>query len=552
MMVVHMLSPDESLDQLYVSNYTKSRVRDQLIRLDGVGDITIFGKREFSARVWLDPDRLSSLGLTAGDVVNALREQSIQVSGGSLGAPPNNADNAFQVTVTTQGRLEDPKEFGRVIVKASSDGRVVRVRDVARVEMGARSYANNSYLNGVPAVGMGIFQRPGSNALATAQSIIDTMETLSADFPPGMEYQIVYNPTEFIEASINSVYQTIFEAMFLVIAVIVIFLQNWRTAIIPLLAIPVSLVGTFAITLALGYSLNLLSLFGPILAIGIVVDDAIVVVENAKRNIDNSITPFKASQRTMDEVQGAIIGTSLVLIAVFIPSAFVPGITGQFHVQFAVTISVATIISTINSLSLSPALAGILLKPRATTPSRNPLTRLAGVLSGGFDRAFDSLSNVYGRVVSFLVGTWGMLILMLALFCGLLFATWQVLQSTPTGFIPESDQGYAIVVVQLPDGASLDRTDAVIRQAEKIARETPGVSDAVAFAGFSGATFTGASNQGVIFTPFDSFEDRLEADLPAHKIVGALFGRMQVLQEAFIIAIAPHRFAALAMAAASS
>jgi HAE1 family hydrophobic/amphiphilic exporter-1 len=254
----------------------------------------------------------------------------------------------------------------------------------------------------------------------------------------------------------------------------------------------------------------------------------------------------------MDEVQGAIIGTSLVLIAVFIPSAFVPGITGQFHVQFAVTISVATIISTINSLSLSPALAGILLKPRATTPSRNPLTRLAGVLSGGFDRAFDSLSNVYGRVVSFLVGTWGMLILVLALFCGLLFATWQVLQSTPTGFIPESDQGYAIVVVQLPDGASLDRTDAVIRQAEKIARETPGVSDAVAFAGFSGATFTSASNQGVIFTPFDSFEDRLEADLPAHKIVGALFGRMQVLQEAFIIAIAPHRFAALAMAAASS
>lgn len=539
MMVVHMLSPDESLDQLYVSNYTKSRVRDQLIRLDGVGDITIFGKREFSARVWLDPDRLSSLGLTAGDVVNALREQNVQVSGGSLGAPPNNADNAFQVTVTTQGRLEDPKEFGRVIVKASSDGRVVRVRDVARVEMGARSYANNSYLNGVPAVGMGIFQRPGSNALATAQSIIDTMETLSADFPPGMEYQIVYNPTEFIEASINSVYQTIFEAMFLVIAVIVIFLQSWRTAIIPLLAIPVSLVGIFAITLALGYSLNLLTLFGLILAIGIVVDDAIVVVENAERNIDNGMTPFKASQRTMDEVQGAIIGTSLVLIPVFIPSAFVPGITGQFYVQFAVTISVATIISTINSLSLSPALAGILLKPRATTPSRNPLTRLAGVLSGGFNRAFDSLSNVYGRVVSFLVGTWGMLILVLALFCGLLFATWQVLQSTPTGFIPESDQGYAIVVVQLPDGASLDRTDAVIRQAEKIARETPGVSDAVAFAGFSGATFTGASNQGVIFTPFDSFEDRLEADLPAHKIVGALFGRMQVLQEAFIIAIAP-------------
>ncbi len=539
MMVVHMLSPDESLDQLYTSNYTKSRVRDQLIRLDGVGDITIFGEREFSARVWLNPDRLSSLGLTAGDVVAALREQNVQVSGGSLGAPPNNADNAFQVTVTTQGRLEDPKEFGRVIVKASDDGRVVRVRDVARVEIGARSYANNSYLNGVPAVGLGIFQRPGSNALATAQDIIDTMETLSKDFPPGLEYRIVYNPTEFIEASINSVYKTIFEAMFLVIAVIVIFLQSWRTAIIPLLAIPVSLVGTFAVMLALGYSLNLLTLFGLILAIGIVVDDAIVVVENVERNIDNGMTPFAASQRTMDEVQGAIIGTSLVLIAVFIPSAFVPGITGQFYAQFAVTISVATIISTINSLSLSPALAGVLLKPRATTSSSNPLARVGRVLSGGFNRAFDSLSNVYGLAVGFLVGAWGMLIVVLVLFCGLLFATWQVLQTTPTGFIPESDQGYAIVVVQLPDGASLDRTDAVIRQAEQIARDTPGVSDAVAFAGFSGATFTGASNQGVIFTPFDSFEDRLEADLPAHKIVGALFGRMQVLQEAFIIAIQP-------------
>ncbi len=459
MMVVHMLSPDESLDQLYVSNYTKSRVRDQLIRLDGVGDITIFGEGEFSARVWFDPDRLALLGLTASDVVNALREQNVQVSGGSLGAPPNNADNAIQVTVTTQGRLEDPKEFGRVIVTASDDGRVVRVRDVAWVEMGARSYANNSYLNGVPAVGLGIFQRPGSNALATGQEIIDTMDELATDFPPGLEYRIVYNPTEFIEASINSVYQTIFEVMVLVIAVILIFLQSWRTAIIPLLAIPVSLVGTFAIILALGYSLNLLTLFGLILAIGIVVDDAIVVVENVERNIDNGMTPFKASQRTMDGVQGAIIGTSLVLIAVFIPSAFVPGITGQFYAQFAVTISVATIISTINSLSLSPALAGVLLKSCDAKPSTNPLARIGGALSDGFNRAFDTLSNACGRLV--------------------------------------------------------------------------------AFAGFFGATFTVASNQGVIFTPFDSFEDRLEADPPAHKIVGALFGRMQVLQKAFIIAIAP-------------
>lgn len=535
MMVVHMLSPDETFDQLYVSNYAKARVRDQLVRLDGVGDVTIFGEREFSARVWLDPDRLASLGLTASDVVNALREQNVQVSGGSLGAPPNNADNAFQVTVTTQGRLEDTREFGRVIVRASDDGRVVRVRDVARVEIGARSYANNSYLNNKPAVALGIFQRPGSNALATAEEILAKMEEASADFPQGLEYQVVYNPTEFIEASVNSVYETILEAVVLVVIVIVIFLQSWRTAIIPLLAIPVSLIGTFAIMLALGYSLNLLTLFGLILAIGIVVDDAIVVVENVERNIDAGQTPFQAAQRTMDEVQSAIIGTSLVLIAVFIPSAFVPGITGQFYAQFAVTISVATVISTVNSLSLSPALAAALLKARSDAPSRNPLARLGAA----FNRGFDKVADGYARLVGFLVGGWGMLVVCLALFTGLLGATWWVLQKTPTGFIPESDQGYAIVVVQLPDGASLDRTDAVMRRATEIALDTPGVSDAVAFAGFSGATFTGASNQGVIFTPFDSFEDRLAADLPANKIVGALFGRMQALEEAFIIAIAP-------------
>ncbi|MEO0361075.1 MAG: efflux RND transporter permease subunit, partial [Pseudomonadota bacterium] len=374
MMVVHMLSPDSTFDQLYVSNYARSRVRDRLVRLDGVGDLQIFGEREFSARVWLDPDRLASLSLTAADVVAALREQNVQVSGGSLGAPPNNADNAFQVTVTTQGRLETPREFGRVIVRASDDGRVVRVRDVARVEIGARSYVTNSYLNNKPAVALGIFQRPGSNALASAQEILSLMEELSEDFPPGLEHQVVYNPTEFIESSVNAVYETIFEAVILVIIVVLVFLQSWRTALIPLLAIPVSLVGTFAVMLALGYTLNLLTLFGLILAIGIVVDDAIVVVENVERNIEDGKSPRDASARTMDEVQSAIIGTSLVLIAVFVPSAFVPGITGQFYTQFAVTISVATVISTLNSLSLSPALAALLLKPKnGEGASRNPL-----------------------------------------------------------------------------------------------------------------------------------------------------------------------------------
>ena len=539
MMVVHMLSPDETFDQLYVSNYARSRVRDRLVRLDGVGDLLIFGEREFSARVWLDPDRLGSLGLTAGDVVAALREQNVQVSGGSLGAPPNNADNAFQVTLTTQGRLEDPREFGRVIVKSSDDGRVVRVRDVARVEIGARSYVTNSYLNNKPAVALGIFQRPGSNALATADEILGVMDELAEDFPPGLEYQVVYNPTEFIEASVHAVYQTLFEAVLLVVAVIIVFLQSWRTAIIPLLAIPVSLIGTFAVMLALGYSLNLLTLFGLILAIGIVVDDAIVVVENVERNIDDGMSPRDASARTMDEVQNAVIGTSLVLIAVFVPAALVPGITGQFYRQFAVTISVATVISTINSLSLSPAMAAAVLKPRSDAPSRNPFARLTDPLANGFNRGFDALARGYGRVVRGLVSSWGMLALCMVAFGGLLGVTYWINTQVPTGFIPEADQGYAIVVVQLPDGAARDRTDAIIQQATDIALETPGVTNAVAFAGFSGATFTNASNQGVIFTTFESFEDREVSGLTANAIVGQLFGRMQSLREAFIIAIAP-------------
>ena len=539
MMVVHMLSPDDSFDQLYVSNYARSRVRDRLVRLDGVGDLRIFGEREFSARVWLDPDRLTALGLTAGDVVDALREQNVQVSGGSLGAPPNDSDSAFQVTITTQGRLENPNEFGRVIVNASDDGRVVRVRDVARIEIGARSYVSNSYLNNKSAVALGIFQSPGSNALATADEIIALMDDVAEDFPAGLEYSIVYNPTEFIAASVDAVYETLFEAVLLVVLVIVIFLQSWRTAIIPLLAIPVSLIGTFAVMLALGYTLNLLTLFGLILAIGIVVDDAIVVVENVERNIKNGMTPRQASMRTMDEVQNAIIGTSLVLVAVFVPAAFVPGITGQFYEQFAVVISVATIISTINSLTLSPALSASLLKPHSTMPSGNPFARLVLPLANGFNAVFDRLTRGYTWVISALVSTRKMLAVSLVAFCGLLGATYWISQEVPTGFIPDSDRGFAIVVVQLPDGASLERTDEVIRQATDIALETHGVEDAVAFAGFSGATFTNASNQGVIFTTLESFDSRAEAGLDVNTIVGQLFVRMSSLREAFIIAIAP-------------
>ena len=539
MMVVHMLSPDDSFDQLYVSNYARSRVRDVLVRLDGVGDLLIFGEREFAARIWLDPDRLAAFGLTAGDVVDALREQNVQVSGGSLGAPPNDLGSAFQVTVTTQGRLTSADQFEDVIVRASEDGRIVRVRDVASAEIGAREYVTNSYLNNKAAVALGIFQRPGSNALETADEIIAKMEELSQDFPAGLAYQVVYNPTEFIESSVNAVYTTIFEAVLLVVLVIVVFLQSWRTAIIPLLAIPVSLVGTFAAMLALGYSLNLLTLFGLVLAIGIVVDDAIVVVENVERNIKLGLSPREASHRTMDEVAGAVIGIALVLMAVFVPTIFVAGITGQFYSQFAVTISVATAISAINSLTLSPSLAAILLRSHSDEAPRNPLARFGERLAGAFNRGFDGLSAGYAWLISVLVGSWLRLGAMLAVFGGLLFGGWYMLNTVPTGFIPPMDQGYAIVVVQLPDGASLERTDAIIRQASDIALATPGVENAVGFAGFSGATFTNASNQGVLFTPFTSFEEREATGLTAGAIVGNLYARMQILREAFVIAVPP-------------
>ena len=365
------------------------------------------------------------------------------------------------------------------------------------------------------------------------------MKRLSADFPPGLAYQIVYNPTEFIAESISEVYKTIFEAVILVVIVILVFLQSARTAIVPIVAIPVSLIGTFAVLLAFGFSLNMLTLFGLVLAIGIVVDDAIVVVENIERNIALGFDPKTAARRTMDEVGAAVVAISLVLIAVFVPTAFIPGISGQFYLQFAITISVATAISAFNSLTLSPALAGVLFKPHTTAPPRFALTRLLNRLAAGFNHGFERLSAGYAAIVRFLVARRTALVGMLVVFAGLLFATYFALQNVPRGFIPTLDQGYAIVVIQLPDGASLARTDAVVKRASQIIKETPGVTDAVAFAGFSGATFTNASNAGVIFARFDSFEHRLEQHLPANAIIGSLYGRLQAIQEAFIIAIPP-------------
>ncbi|MDD9926890.1 MAG: multidrug efflux RND transporter permease subunit [Rhodospirillaceae bacterium] len=536
MMVVHMLSPDNTYDQLYVSNYAKTRVRDLLLRLQGVGSVTLFGEREYSLRIWLDPEKLQNSGLTAGDVVSALQEQNVQVSGGALGTPPNEGDNAFQYIVTTQGRFESVKQFKKVIVKATETGRLIRLQDVARVELGARDYITNSYLNGKPAVALGIFQRPGTNALETAADIIATMERVKRDFPPGLDFQIVYNPTEYIEESIFEVYKTLFEASALVVLVIVIFLQSWRAAIIPVAAIPVSLIGTFAVMAAFGFSLNTLTLFGLILAIGIVVDDAIVVVENVERNIAAGLSPREATHRTIDEVASALVATTLVLIAVFVPTAFIPGISGQFYQQFALTIAVSTVISTFNSLTLSPALAGLLLRPRDVSAPRFFLTRWLRGFANGFDRGFDRLSGGYARTIGMVVRR---KFVMLLIYAGLIGGTVHMFDTVPRGFIPTLDQGYAIVVVQLPDGASLTRTDDVVQRATAMIREMPGIKDAVAFAGFSGATFTNASNTAAIFTTFQDDETRRAAGLSAERIIGQMFGQLQAIQEAFIIAVPP-------------
>jgi hydrophobe/amphiphile efflux-1 (HAE1) family protein len=545
MMVVHLLSPNERYDQLYVSNYARSRIRDALVRLDGVGDVILFGEREYSLRIWLDPEKLSAYGMTASDVVEALRDQNVQVSGGQIGAPPNTGANAFQYTVTTEGRFSEARQFRYVVVKATASGRLVQLQDIARVELGAKEYVTNSYLDGKPAVALGIFSRPGTNALAAADSIKQKMQDLAKNFPPGLSYDIIYNPTEFISESIDEVYKTIGEAAILVAIVVLVFLQSWRTAIIPIVAIPVSLIGTFAFLLAFGFSLNMLTLFGLVLAIGIVVDDAIVVVENVERNLARGMTPKQAAHVTMDEVGTAVVAISLVLIAVFVPTAFIPGISGQFYRQFAVTISVATAISALNSLTLSPALASIVLKAHREDEPQGPFARAGGFIANGFNRGFDRLSAGYSWVVRHLVRTGLAIGCALVAFAGLLYATYYMGTTVPRGFVPTMDQGYAIVVIQLPDGASLSRTDAVIQKATKIIESVPGVKHSVAFAGFNGATFTNASNSGVIFTPFDSFEDRLKKGLSAGQIVGQLYGSLQSIQEAFIIAVPPPAIAGI-------
>lgn len=536
MMVVHLYSPDKSRDQLYVSNYASLEIKDALTRVDGVGSITVFGSRDYSMRVWLDPGRLESLGLTSQDVVTALQGQNLQVASGVLNQPPEEQPLAFQVSVQTQGRLTDPAEFGNIVVKQTA-GAVVRLRNIARVELAALDYGTNSYLDRDPAVALAIFQRPGSNALATAKTIRTLMADLSQRFPSGVKYAIVYDPTTFIQQSVTEVEHTILIAVVLVVLVVILFLQTWRAAVIPIIAIPVSLIGTFFYMTLFGFSLNNLSLFGLVLAVGIVVDDAIVVVENVERNIAAGMNPRDAAYKSMDEVGGALIAISLVLCAVFIPTAFITGISGQFYRQFALTIAGATSISLLVSLTLSPALCALLLRPHhERAKDGSMLTKPIRGFFNVFNWGFDAFSHGYSRLVRRVVG---IAVIMLAVYAAVLAAGFLEFRAAPTGFIPQLDRGYIIVAAQLPPGASIDRTDKVLRRGVDIALDTPGVAGAVNFVGFSGATFTQASNSGAIFLVLDDFSKRTGKGLSAAAIQAELFKRFAPIQEALMLVILP-------------
>jgi len=536
MMVVHLYSPDKSRDSLFISNYATLAITDTLTRVDGVGSITVFGSRDYSMRVWLDPDRLQTVGLTTGDVVLALQAQNVQVAGGVLDQPPMPEQGAFQFAVQTLGRLANPEEFASIVVKQVA-GAVVRLKDVARIELAAQDYTSNSYLDRDPAVALAIFQRPGSNALATAKNIIATMDQLATRFPSGIERAIVYNPTEFIQESVNAVVETIGEAVILVVLVVILFLQTWRAAVVPIVAIPVSLVGTFFFMGLFGFTLNNLSLFGLVLAIGIVVDDAIVVVENVERNIESGLSPRDAAYKSMDEVGGALVAIALVLCAVFVPSAFITGISGQFYRQFALTIASATIISLIVSLTLSPAMCALLLKRRPERHEEKWWERPIRGFFRGFNWGFDRLGAGYHWLIARAVRY---VVIMLILYVGILAYGLNEFRKTPIGFIPQVDRGYLIVVIQLPAGASLSRTDEIQQRVVDVALKTPGVAHAVNIVGFNGATFTQAPNSGAVFLTLEPWDKRgRDPKESAAGITAELFKRLAGFQEALILVIQP-------------
>ncbi|MDY6923732.1 MAG: multidrug efflux RND transporter permease subunit [Pseudomonadota bacterium] len=543
LMILGLTSPDKSLDNDYVGNYANSTLRDRLLRLEGVGSVQIFGGGNYSMRVWIDPAKAAARGLTGQDIVAALRAQNVQAAAGAIGQPPfpTNAA-AFQLPVQVQGRLSDPDQFSDIVIKSDAEGRVTRVRDVARVELGAQDYGIRGFFDGERGVGIAIVQQPGANALGTAERVIAEMEAVKAELPQGMDLSVAYNPTEFVAASVESVQHTLIEAILLVVLVVVVFLQTWRAAIIPIVAIPVALVATFAVQLMLGYSINSLSLFALVLAVGIVVDDAIVVVENVERYIREGLTPKEAAYRSMQEVSGALISIGLVLVSVFIPTMFVPGIPGIFYREFAIVITTASVVSLLVSLTLSPAMAALLLKPHKEQDThRKPgawgtVTYYGGYAGRKFNEGFDWLSDKYGRLTARLVRTVGMVLIV---YVGLLFLTGWRLMDTPAGFIPEQDQGFLIGVIQLPPGASLERTEAVMRRASDTIKTTEGVEGLVAFAGLDGSSFSFGSNAATIFVRLDAFDDRKSAEQSALALAGAITGATMGIEDANIFVIAP-------------
>ncbi|WP_028535696.1 efflux RND transporter permease subunit [Paludibacterium yongneupense] len=537
-MVVHLISPDNRYDMTYLRNYAVLNIKDRLARLQGVGEVGLFGSGNYAMRIWLDPQKVAQRNLTASDVVRAIREQNVQVAAGVIGATPSGPNVPLQLNVNAQGRLKSEAEFGAIVIKAAPDGAVTRLADVARIELAASEYGLRSLLDNKPAVAIPIFQAPGANALQVSSQVRATMAELARDFPSSIQYRIVYDPTQFVRSSIEAVVHTLLEAIALVVLVVIVFLQTWRASIIPLLAVPVSIVGTFALLLGFGYSINALSLFGMVLAIGIVVDDAIVVVENVERNISAGLSPREATYRAMREVSGPIVAIALTLTAVFVPLAFMTGLTGQFYKQFAMTIAISTVISAFNSLTLSPALAAMLLKAHDSRPDR--LTRLMnrylGGFFGAFNRFFGRTSERYARGVTGVIARKASAMGVYALLLGLTVGVSYLL---PGGFVPAQDKQYLISFTQLPNGASLDRTEAVIRRMSAIALAQPGVESAVAFPGLSINGFTNSSSAGVVFVTLKPFEQRRSPQLAAGAIAGALNAKYAAIQEAFIAVFPP-------------
>ncbi|MGP3033059.1 multidrug efflux RND transporter permease subunit SdeB [Serratia ureilytica] len=534
-LVVHLVSPSGKYDSLYLRNYATLKVKDELARLPGVGQVQIFGAGEYAMRIWLDPNKVAARGLTASDVVSAMQEQNVQVSAGQLGAEPMPTRSDYLLSINAQGRLQTEEEFGNIILKSGDNGEIVRLRDVARIEMGSGSYALRAQLNNKDAVGIGIFQSPGANAIELSDAVRGKMAELATRFPDGMSWKAPYDPTVFVRDSIRAVVDTLLEAVILVVLVVILFLQTWRASIIPLLAVPISVVGTFAALYLLGFSLNTLSLFGLVLAIGIVVDDAIVVVENVERNIEEGLSPLAAAHQAMREVSGPIIAIAVVLCAVFVPMAFLSGVTGQFYKQFAVTIAISTVISAINSLTLSPALAARLLKPHGAPkdlPSRL-IDRLFGWLFRPFNRFFASGSQRYQHGVSRVLGRRGAVFVVYLL---LLVAAGVMFKTVPGGFIPTQDKLYLIGGVKMPEGASLERTDAVIRKMSAIGLSVDGVTDAVAFPGLNALQFTNTPNTGTVFFALESLSTRTRT---AAQINAEINARISQIQEGFAFSIMP-------------